>query len=345
MTQTEQHILDLITKATSILVVSHIRPDWDALSSSLLAASLLQKQYPTKKITIAIEKGVVSYAQFLPGYTTIDIRPMEEVIRTISPDLILMTDCPEFQRISYDSSWRESFYRTTTIPIIAIDHHELAKSFAPSAISNHHFSSAVEEVHHLMVTTYGFSETPETNLYLATGIWTDTGGFMFLKNKAEITLAYAQRLISAGISFEEIDRLVNRYDQDHLNLLAEYFKNLTITPLVTYSYISNEFYALHPAIKQEKYTETKEIFTQKFIRQVSDNNLFFVVYPEPNGTKGSLRAINDTFDTTVFAQYLNGGGHKPACGFFLAENHSIQNAIEQVLSTIEREKENARIIE
>jgi len=343
MTSTETKILELITKANSILVFSHIRPDWDAFASALLTTELIKTTFPDKTVSTAIEKGTITNGKYLPNYDSIKTDYALEVIKAFSPDLIIIADCPSLLRISVNSVAISEFFASSPIVTIGLDHHELLTTESPTYMSNHAFNSGVEEVFTLLVKTFGFKETPNSLKLLAAGIIGDTNNFLFLKGSYEQTFAYASYLLEHGIDFAEIDRQQNRYESIHILIIGEFLKNLTVTEFITYTFVSDKFYGVHPEINRDKYTESKEIFQLHFIRQVSDNKIVFLLYPEVPGYKGSLRSISDTYDTTVFAKYLNGGGHKTASGFKLIEPKTITEGIETVLTAINTHKQEALI--
>jgi len=343
MTSTETMILELITNAKRILVFSHIRPDWDAFASALLTTELIKTSFPDKEIANAIEKGSITNGNYLPNFDSIITGNAVEVIKAFSPDLIIITDCPTLSRISFDSEAITGFYTSSHIATVGLDHHELVTTTAPTYMSNHGYNAGVEEIFTLFVKTFGFKETPNALKLLAAGIIGDTNNFLFMKGSYAQTFAYASYLLEHGIDFAEIDRQQNRYESIHILIIGEFLKNLTVTEFITYTFVSDKFYGVHPEINRDKYTESKEIFQLHFIRQVSDNKIVFLLYPEVPGYKGSLRSISDTYDTTVFAKYLNGGGHKTASGFKLIEPKTITEGIETVLTAINTHKQEALI--
>ncbi len=344
MTETEQKIRSLIEKANSILIFSHIRPDWDAVASSLLTADLIEQSNPEKKLRVVIEQGELSNIDYLPNSSRIRKSSAITEITDLNPELILIVDCPEITRISFDEARVIDYFEKTECPIVAIDHHALGRQYAPTLISNHGYSSAVEEVYSLFVKTFNFPETPNTPTYLASGILSDTNNFIFLKNSYELTLDFAKYLIKNGIDLAEVDRQQNMYDKDHLLILAQFMQNITILDGVSYSFVPDAFFIANPQISRDHYTIAKETFTLHFLRQVSQNSILFVIYPEEGLYKGSLRGVKDEYDMTVFASHLNGGGHKSACGFKLTDAKTIQEAIETTLSVINSHKGEAKIL-
>jgi len=345
MTETEQQILELINRASKILVCSHIRPDWDAVASALLTSEFIKTKFPQKTLHVGIEHGDIYGAEYLPNYDTIDTRDIAKQIAEFGPDLLIIVDCPSVKRISFSENSVIDLIKNTGIPVICIDHHETEKNELRMFLINNNANAAVEEVYSLFHQRYMFPDTHIMRQYLASGLLSDTNNFLFLKSSSSQTFDFAQYLIKHGISLAEVDRLQNQYTLDHLAILGEFFTNLNITEFITYSYVSDSFYSRHPSISRDRYTETKEIFQLHFLRQVSKNELFFILYPELPGYKGSLRAINNAYDCTVLAKNLGGGGHKSACGFKLKDATTVEHAVEITITSLLKDLEAARLKE
>jgi len=343
MTSTEKEIKVRIENAKSILVLSHIRPDWDAVASVLLTVEFIKHSYPDKRIHFGIEKGEIYGAEYLPGYDKLDQDLAINQLETFAPDLLIIVDCPSIARVAFEPDPAYKFIVENKLFCIALDHHELEVAYLPNLVSNHGYNSAVEEIFTLFSKSFKFRPTEDGRKYLASGLLGDTNNFLFLHKHSNQTFEYAKYLVESGINLAEIDRLQNQYSPSHLKILAEFFNNLVIMDGITYSFISDKFYKDNSEISRDRYTETKEVLQLHFLRQVSKNSILFILYPECPGYKGSLRALNNTYDCTVFARYLNGGGHKSASGFKLIEPKSIQDAIDIVIQVLKNHKAEARI--
>lgn len=343
MTASEQTILELIKSAKNILLFSHKRPDWDAFSSLILATTILKENFPEKKITANIEQGKIENGEYIEGYSEILRENSIDLIEKTQPDLIILTDCSTFTRISFDEERAINFFVGKQIPVIGLDHHPLDREYLPELQSNHYFNSSVEEVHSLFIKKFNFADSATSPKCLAVGIMGDTNNFMFLKGSYNTTLDYVRYILDKGLLLDEVSMNISRYTKAHFTVLAEFLKNCTITDFVTYFYISDEFYTAHPEITPDIYSQTKEMVNQYFLRNVSFNKIFFLIYKDKGGYKGSLRALIDTYDTTVFATYLNGGGQKPASGYFINDVSNVLDAINKTMTVLEQYRELAII--
>ena len=343
MTQIETAINETISKANKIIVFSHIRPDWDAISSNLLASEILRLQFPEKVIVSAIEKCAIPNGEYLPGYQNIETGNAMDTIEKEKPDVIIMTDCPDFTRISFDKEALKQYFSTKQIPLIGIDHHPRERELLADYISNHDYNDAVEEVHTLFVKTFGYAEPKETPKYMAAGILNDTNNFMFLKENHTQTLQYVDMILNNGYLLDEVSRQITRYTGQHLLVLSEFFTHYKIDKYVTYFWISDEFFHAHPEIPRDVYSISKDVINHYFLRNISFNEIFLVIYPENTGYKGSFRALINRYDTTVFAKEFGGGGQKPAAGFNIDGVPNITTAIQMVLEVVEENLEAAKM--
>src|SRR6185312_16790567 len=86
--------------ANTIFISSHIGPDPDAVSSSLLLAEILRKNYPDKAIHHILEEHPNSDLRFLHRFETISFRPALQALKEVKPDLFIVTDANNFDRVS-----------------------------------------------------------------------------------------------------------------------------------------------------------------------------------------------------------------------------------------------------
>ncbi|WKZ23961.1 MAG: DHH family phosphoesterase [Candidatus Dojkabacteria bacterium] len=337
-----QKIQQYIEKSTKILIATHIRPDWDALASALLTEKILQKKYPNKYIRVVIEKGTIPNGEYLPGYTEILTDSFLTVVSEFDPDLIVITDCPSVNRISFSVSELEAWYHNNTIPIIAIDHHPPEDRMLPEIVFSTPYNCAVEEVYELFITECGYTQPAEIHRYLGAGILNDTNNFRFMRVNNRHTFSLVEKILSEGHFIDEIDRQITRYTPDHLLVVAEFLQNHQSDENVAYFWVTDEFAQAHPEISRDAYSIAKDAVNHYFLRNTTFKPIYLLLYPEGNGYKGSYRALINTYDVAFFAKKLGGGGQQPAAGFYL-EAPSVETALAIALNTVAEHKEQAKI--
>jgi phosphoesterase RecJ-like protein len=150
-----------IASAKTILIVSHVRPDGDAIGALLGLGLALQQA--GKTVQMVLNDGLPASFRHLPG--------SEQIKKEIQgdADLFITVDCADFKRTGKQF---ENFRK----PDINIDHHITNENFGqlnliePEAVA----TSAILTEH---LPEWGLEITQAVAANLATGIVTDTLGF------------------------------------------------------------------------------------------------------------------------------------------------------------------------
>jgi phosphoesterase RecJ-like protein len=330
-----QQLKKIIESSDKILVTSHISPDPDSICSILLTGTSLQANFPDKQITIFSEE-LAEGLEFLDGYSEIQSGDLGDAINRIAPDLIILVDA-----MNYTRATRGDVHEllNKNMDLVILDHHPEVGVAPNKLYINDGYPAAVQQVYETFFHELNF-EKPQT--YAQTtmaGLYSDTGGFAYLNNQYKKTLVLVAELLETGIKIEKIRHLLHRYSKDHLIVLAELSKNISVFNDCTYSFLTDEF--VDEWKKQGKSvtvmrTGTK-IFTDDFIRNIDGRVWGFLVYPDPIEGEGcysvSLRSVAGVVDVSVVAAKLNGGGHVSASGARL-KAQNINEAIEKIKEAI-----------
>lgn len=174
--------------AQQVVILSHERPDGDAVGS--LLALTLSLERSGKKVAPILLEGVPSRFSFLPGAdkVTADI-PSDS-------DLLILVDASDLQRTGFP---------TKTLPRqpdINIDHHPTNTDFALINIVNHK-ASATTEILYDVIPQLGLEIDTEIATNLMTGLITDTIGFR-TDSVTSRTLEIASELVGIGAPLAEI---------------------------------------------------------------------------------------------------------------------------------------------
>ncbi len=160
MTTTEiGQIQAAIHKSQAPLILSHERPDGDAVGS-LLAMGLALKSLG-KQPTMAMVEGIPSRFKFLLG---------AEDVQKVLPqdyDLVIVLDCSDMERIGFNLE---------TKPDINIDHHPTNEEFATVNLVEHKAAATTELLYHLFK-EIDLPLNPGIRDALMLGLITDTIGF------------------------------------------------------------------------------------------------------------------------------------------------------------------------
>jgi len=186
---------DLLSRSQNVLLLTHQRPDGDALGSMLGLAHMLRAA--GKKAFPVLTEGISSVFRYLPGSGD---------IRSELPgawDLSVLVDCADLERISLPEN-------APRRPIdLLIDHHVTNGRFAAVNLVDPSSASTAELIVDL-AEGLGLSIPREAAACLMAGVVTDTLGFR-TSNTGIHTLEVAATLIRAGGSLPEtVERSLHR---------------------------------------------------------------------------------------------------------------------------------------
>jgi phosphoesterase RecJ-like protein len=150
-----------LNQAKSILVISHQRPDGDAIGS-LLAVGLALID-AGKDVQMVLNDGIPDNYKFLAGSELVRTRPTGPV------DYIIVVDSAEIERTNTDFNG----YNT---PDLNIDHHKTNNLFGKINLVESQ-AVATSEILAKYIPEFGFQITPPIANALLAGIVTDTIGF------------------------------------------------------------------------------------------------------------------------------------------------------------------------
>lgn len=328
-------ILEQIKEATNILITTHISPDEDAIGS-LLAANAFLKQLG-KKVYAYIEDPVPSRHTFLKS-TAIKQSDLTQAVKDHKVDLIIFLDGNDMDRFTRQSDNLINIIKQNKINTICLDHHHTGKPEQFKIYLNLNRSSTSETVYLLFVDQNNQKLNSSISQYLMMAILGDTGRFLYQNAHHQDTFAIASNLIDHGANIEKITSQIRNFHPDELKIMSWLIANLQIEDGFNYSYLTETQLKqiIDQNITPDSYTGACHHFIDNYIRSTGTNQWGFIVNPDyndPKFFKGSMRSIDGVIDTTVFAQKLNGGGHKQASGFRLPAKN-IKEALKIVLKVI-----------
>ena len=176
-----------LEKANKVLIVSHIRPDGDAIGSVLgIGLSLLDIG---KDVQMALSDGLPDNFKFLAGSELVKTKPVGEV------DYIIVVDSSEFERT-------DTVLNGYGVPDLNIDHHKTNTNFAKTNLIESE-AVATAEILAKYLPHFGLKITKSVANALLTGIVTDTIGFR-TTNVFPQTLKITANLMELGGDLSDI---------------------------------------------------------------------------------------------------------------------------------------------
>lgn len=210
---------DLFRSRHRVVLITHIRPDGDAVGSQSALYHFLKNKPNIESLT-AIRQAVPKTIEFIAGDIPF-VDPMDSEAVISAADLIVVTDMNELSR----GGEVETYVRRSTAAKVLIDHHIYPDSEAFDLVfSSPESSSACELLYYILKDLPGVdgdaTVLPSDALScLMAGMTTDTNNFA--NSATPDTFAMASELIAAGVDRDAIiEQLYNRYRENRLRAIA-----------------------------------------------------------------------------------------------------------------------------
>lgn len=290
-------VTQAVTEANSILIVTHVGPDGDAIGSMLGLLNVLRQI--GKQPTCAVDEGVPDYLEFLPGSA--------DVLGKLTHgqwDLMISVDASDEARTGEAGQYgREHAAR-----VINIDHHATNTQFGdiqlviPTAVST-------TEVLFGWLSLANLALPQEAAVALLCGLVTDTLGFR-TSNVTATTLLIGQQLMEAGASLAQITaRTLDNRDFQVVSLWknalasVELYEGGVIIAVVTQA-----------DLKQAGLLEPTDGGLVQFLIKINQARIAAVLKETAEGKIDLSLRSKLGFDVSGVALALGGGGHQQAAG-------------------------------
>lgn len=300
------------------LVVSHLSPDGDAISSTAAIGFILQSL--GKKYTLINEgKTPDKYASLLAGQPIADYSSAPPS-RTFS--FVVAVDCADEARIG---AVRGLF--AAGAQLLNIDHHQTNDSYGTYQAIRTSAAATVEIIHDL-AETMGIPWSKELATCVYAGLLTDTGGFRY-SNTTPSVMAVAEKMLRYGADGAGLaERLLETMSYPQVLLMKEALSTLSFTPDRRIGWVIVRRETLQTVGAAEEDTEGL-VNIPRNVEGVEVGLLF----KEKDGgdVKVSLRSAGRV-DVSALAKSLGGGGHVRAAGCTISG--SLDEAVKRVLEAV-----------
>ncbi len=306
---------ELIKNSKSIVLISHVNPDGDALGSSLAMLPVLKKM--NKKVRVVnVTKDLPSNLDFLPGF--------KEVKRELPKnyDLIISFDCGSFDRLGIE---------TKEAKIINFDHHISNTRYGDINLIEPDFSSTGEVVYKFL--KKNCIEIPkESALCIYTALVSDTGFFQY-ESVNERVFLMASELVKLGVEPDFVAKMLNeREPLSKIRLIAKILDTLTL-------YLDAKVAVVKLTQKMLKETGANISHAENasnMARSLATVEVGVLLREEEDGRiKVSLRSKNYV-DVSKIAKMFGGGGHKRAAGF-TSRYSEFESVLKELLEALKKE--------
>ena len=290
-----------IEKAKSVALVSHDRPDGDAIGS--LAGLGLMIESLGKDVVMLNNDPVPAALQFLPEIDRI-LNPQLETV--FEADLIIVLDSADRDRVS-NAVW-SSLPRE--VPLINIDHHVSNSGFGDIAVVVTDSPATGEIIYELAVSA-GWEITKAVAGHLFAAISTDTGSFRY-PNTTSQTYRAAAGLIDAGVDVGKINQqLYESYPLRRVECIRDLLQGME-----TFFSDRCAIVRLTTEIKDRLKLSPGDTEGVVDIIRAVDSVIVAVFFEEIGNGKirVSSRSKDERVDVNRICSQFGGGGHSLAAG-------------------------------
>lgn len=317
-----QEALEAIGNAEKLALMSHDRPDGDAIGSLVGLGLMLERA--GKTVELLNQDAVPRALSFLPETQRVKRPPKQG---TIEVDLIIALDSAGKDRIS-EQVWNAL---PSNCPVINIDHHVSNTGYGDINVVDTVAPATGEIVYHLAESA-GWPITRDVAENLFAAISTDTGSFRY-PNTTSATYRAAAGLIDAGIDLGKINQqLYESFPVTRVECIRDLLQDMRICFDGRCATVK-----LTRKLKQELQLNPTDTEGVVDIIRAIDTVIVAVFFEEVD--EGKIRVSSRSKDPAVnvskICAVFGGGGHDLAAGA------RIRGEIEEVESRFLAEVEKA----
>jgi len=297
-------MLEAIRETDRFLLITHERPDGDAIGSLAAMQLVLTALGKDSLAFVAADEFPLPYEYRFLHLEGLVTDPPEDICERV----LVFLDCGNIDRTRAEDLKHEDHR------ILNIDHHHDNTRFGTLNHVDGGASCTAEMVWDLMG-ELGVELTPAIGEALYVGLVTDTGRFMY-ENTGPRAHEMAAALLDGGVDGHGIyRRLYEGMPQGKLELLARGLSHVE-------RYDSGLLTVTHLTLEDYRETGADESYSEGVVdhlRSVEGTAVAALIRDlltgEPSARKVSLRSTDGRVDVSRIARSQGGGGHRRAAGF------------------------------
>lgn len=328
-----QAFQSLLSQPKKVVIVTHFKPDADALGSSLgLAGYLNKKGHSVKVIT---PSDYPDFLAWMPGNETVLAIGKEGKNHPSYPkaekylaeaDVVF---CLDFSSLGRINDLQEPVAKAPGVKVM-IDHHLMPETFAQFVQWDVQSASTAGLIFEL-IDQLGDTQLIDASIAncLYAGLMTDTGGFRH-NNTHHREFSIASRLVQAGASPHDVAKLI--YDTNSIERLR-----LTGFVLSQKLNVLPEYHTAYMTLSRDELMQfgSQTGDTEGLVNyglSIKGMCLSVLMYDRGGEIKLSLRSLGDFSVNDMARTHFGGGGHRNASG---GTTHlSLNETLEKFLSIL-----------
>jgi phosphoesterase RecJ-like protein len=324
---------EYLNKSRKVVVITHFKPDADALGSSLGLSGYLKKK--GHAVTVITPSDYPDFISWMPGNNEVVIfqkeRPQKAKQLIADADTIF---CLDFSSLNRINDLGEIVGASPATKVL-IDHHLEPEKFAQYEQWDGTAASTAELVFQL-IEELGDKSLIDVNIAncLYAGIMTDTGGFRH-SNTTHKVFKIAGELVALGANPSKVSKLI--YDTnsiERLRLMGYVLgQKLKVIPEYRTAYIVL-------TAEELKNFSSQTGDTEGFVNyglSIKGIKLSVLISDRKENIKLSFRSLGNFSVNDMARKYFDGGGHRNASGG--QTKLTLEQTLEKFLSILPEYKE------
>jgi phosphoesterase RecJ-like protein len=308
--QNIQLFKDFMGQTRKVVIVTHHKPDADALGSSLGLSGYLKKK--GHAVTVVTPSDYPEFLHWMPGNS--EVLALEKANGSVISEKINKAEiifCLDFSALNRIQDLTE-VVRNAPGKKVMIDHHLQPEDFAEFVKWDVQSASTAELIFNL-ICELGDEELIDANIAncLYAGLMTDTGGFRHSNTRYE-EFQIASELVRLGANPTKVSKLI--YDTN------------TLERLRLMGFVLGEKLKVLPEYKTAYMTLSAEELkgfgsqtgdTEGFVNyglSIKGIKLSVMIHERKDSVKLSLRSLGDFSVNEMARKHFEGGGHRNASG-------------------------------
>ncbi len=322
-----EQIGEVLRNHQSFVLISHVRPDGDAIGSQLALGYALMAA--GKSVRLINEDGLPDNLAFMAGSAKIELPPTEPLVVEVAIALDTATKPRLGEKALHAASQAQIW--------LNIDHHVSNPKYGDLNLIDSK-SPATGQILYQLIIALGLPLPAETRDAIYVAVSTDTGSFQYPSTTAA-TYELAADLIRRGLDVGTINsQIYDNYPFRRLELMRALLNTLEISDD---GLVANWTMRDQLRIDLDLRPEDSEGLID-LIRAIRGVQLAVFFEELPDGKiRISMRSKDHRLDVCQIATEFGGGGHALAAGIRMAG--PLEDAKSQVLAAIDRRIEGANL--
>ncbi len=297
---------DVLRQLDNVLIVTHVRPDGDALGAALGLGALMRGNLRRAQVLLPDPLP----EKYLPLVRNADFLTEFPAGGLTQYDALIVLDCARNDRVAMGSG---TDYPPQDISILNIDHHgdNNVQAEWSCVVPD---AAATSAILVRIAALIGWKMTPQAATFFYLGIMTDTGAFRF-SNTSPDTHRLVASLLENNADHDQVIQAVyfskSRNQQLFEADMVQNYSKVDFDGRYAWAALPDEFF------RKYGFSMRDGEMLIELLRELSGVKIAVLLYLAGGQVKVSLRSKDPACPVGPLARKLGGGGHEMAAGVTL----------------------------